>query len=614
MGRKTRGLPILSRLHLLQQQFSRLTRIDKAFLIALLVQATYSLLDAATGFPLPGSGLVRLAFIIITILFMVRSFPRIVRRLLWRVRHRLLVTWVLLGVVPIVLICALVAEGLFILMGQVVGYMTTAEITRQSELVRSTAQGLAWSLAHRVPSQSVAALAEPFVREISQTRNAEVGAIVRTGKEVLNVPADGGIREIPEWSKPGFVGLVKDDLRYYLGAHVVPGDSKEKTEVFLYQHAPADFFKNLLPNVATVLPVVGTANAAGIDIRRSDERRSGISIRTSRDPDPVIQRPSPPAGPRGWWDVSVGWPVLMPITGLTTGKSDQSVAIVVSRPSLIINKLFSTLGSLASLAVALLVFTAIVLLIVEIVSLLFGAKLTRSITRAVADLYEGTRKVQAGDFSHRIPIRTKDQLSELAGSFNAMTERIQHLILEVKEKERLENESAMRSQLMYRNGESRAGTSVGSPSSILSILNDHLYTSSAPEKYATFFLGLYGDEAGQLVYTNAGHLAPMLVRHGQVLRLPGEGFPVGLFPGVQYDQQTVSLEPGDLLAGFTDGVTETPNRDGEEFGDLRLTELLVRHAGKPLDRIAGEITASIATWTGELERHDDTTLVLARRL
>src|SRR2546428_13899622 len=90
MGRKTRGLVAMSRLHLLQQQFSRLTRIDKAFLIALLVQATYSLLDAATGFPLPGSRLVRLAFIIITILFMVRSFPRIVRRLLWRCGAQLL--------------------------------------------------------------------------------------------------------------------------------------------------------------------------------------------------------------------------------------------------------------------------------------------------------------------------------------------------------------------------------------------------------------------------------------------------------------------------------------------------------------------------------------------
>jgi len=435
---------------------------------------------------------------------------------------------------------------------------------------------------------------------------------------------------------------------------------------------------------------VGSARAGGIDIRKTDERRSGVSIKTSRsspDADPDIQEPPAPAGPRGWWDIGVSWLVLMPSTDLATGRGNESVAIVVSRPSLIINKLFSTLGNFAFVAVLLVVVTACVLLVVEIVSLLFGAKLTRSITRAVADLYEGTRKVQAGDFSHRIPLRTKDQLSELAGSFNAMTERIQHLILEVKEKERLENElaiardvqsqlfpkefprlktlelwggcqpartvsgdyydfvslgsdgaalaigdisgkgisaallmahiqSALRSQLMHRNNgsEERAAGLLGSPSSILSILNDHLYTSSPPEKYATFFLGLYADEASQMVYTNAGHLPPMLVRHGEVLRLPGEGFPVGLFPGVHYDQQTVNLEPGDLLVGFTDGVTETPNRDGEEFGDVRLTELLVRHGLKPLDQIASEISDSVAAWTGDLERHDDTTLVLARRL
>src|SRR2546425_10229084 len=107
----------MSRLHLLQQQFSRLTRIDKAFLIALLVQATYSLLDAATGFPLPGSGLVRLAFIIITILFMLRSFPRIVRRLLWRGRSRPLGEWVLVGGGSIVLRCVPVGERLFLLLG-----------------------------------------------------------------------------------------------------------------------------------------------------------------------------------------------------------------------------------------------------------------------------------------------------------------------------------------------------------------------------------------------------------------------------------------------------------------------------------------------------------------
>jgi sigma-B regulation protein RsbU (phosphoserine phosphatase) len=266
-----------------------------------------------------------------------------------------------------------------------------------------------------------------------------------------------------------------------------------------------------------------------------------------------------------------------------------------------------------------------------------------------------------------------------------MTERIQHLIVEVKEKERLENEltiardvqsqlfpkefprlktlevfgsclpartvsgdyydfvplganraalaigdisgkgisaallmahiqSALRSQLMHANSPSDGPKIVLSPAGVLSILNDHLYTSSPPEKYATFFLGLYADEPGQLIYTNAGHLAPMVVRRKEVLRLPGDGFPVGLFPGAQYEQQAFSLEAGDLLVGFTDGVTETPNRDGEEFGDRRLIELLMRHGEKPLERIAEEIGASVASWAGDAERHDDTTLVIARRV
>ena len=177
-------------------------------------------------------------------------------------------------------------------------------------------------------------------------------------------------------------------------------------------------------------------------------------------------------------------------------------------------------------------------------------------------------------------------------------------------------QSALRSQLMLRNGHVGQPMVDGafSPSTILSILNDHLYTSSPAEKYATFFLGLYADDTGQLIYTNAGHLAPMLVRRGQVLHLPGDGLPVGLFPGVQYEQQIVSLEPGDLLVGFTDGVTEAPNVSAEEFGDQRLTELLMRHSEQPIDEIARGIRTSVAAWTGDVERHDDTTLILARRL
>jgi len=331
--------------------------------------------------------------------------------------------------------------------------------------------------------------------------------------------------------------------------------------------------------------------------------------------------------------------------------------------------------------------TAAVFLVVELVAVIFAGTLTRSITRSVADIYAGTATVQEGDFTHRIPVRkTKDQLSELAGSFNTMTGRLEELILEVKEKERLENElaiardvqaqlfpkevpllktlevwggcqpartvsgdyydfvsldsdhaalaigdisgkgisaallmahiqSALRTQLMHSNAIDHTSSSgSSSPAAILLILNDHLFKSSPPEKYATFFLGLYSDEVGRLTYTNAGHLAPIVIRRGQVLRLAGEGFPVGLFPGVHYDQQVFALEPGDLFVAFTDGVTETPNANGEEFGDQRLTDLLKRHSQESLENIAAEISQAVNAWAGDRERHDDTTLLLARRI
>ena len=666
--------------------FGRLSKIDKLFFVILFLRILYALVGTA-GFELPGAGIVGFLFLILCLVFLIRWLPRFIRILLWRVRHRLLVTWIFVGVVPIVLFCALVAQGLFFLMGQLAGYMTSQEIARHSESVRSTAYALAWNLNHRTSSVSLPMLTEAFVGQTSEREHGEFGAIVHTGANVFAVPPSGPIREIPNWSKPDFVGLVKDGANYYFGAHVLLAEATGKTEVFLYQRPAPDFFANLLPGVATIVPDQGRATAGGIDIQKTERRRSRISFSSRRpdDPDPNIRRLDPPAG-RGWWDFAVRWVVLMPTTDLTTGKSDRTLTVVASRPSLITKKLFSTLGDAAGIAFVLMAITAIGLLIVEIISVLFGAKLTRSITRAVADLYDGTQKVQAGDFSHRIPIRkNKDQLSELAGSFNTMTERVQDLIVEVKEKERLESEleiahdvqsqlfpkelprletlelwggcqparsvsgdyydfislgphqaalaigdisgkgisaallmahiqSALRSQFMERkNGAQTVGNGV-SPSHILSILNNHLYTSSAPEKYATFFLGLYTDENSQLIYTNAGHLAPMLVRGRNVSRLPGEGFPVGLFPGVPYDQQILSMKSGDLLAAFTDGITETPNNRGDEFGDQRLADLLVRNAEKSLEDIAQQIRTSVAEWTGDLERHDDTTLVLARRL
>src|SRR5688572_28134490 len=402
-----------------------MSNTNKVFLAAVLLRVLYAVAGTLLGRDLPGAGLVSLFFIVAAIIFLIVSFPKLVRRLLWRVRHRLLVTWVFVGVVPIVLISALVAQGLYILMGQFVGHMTTTEISRRADLLQASAQTLAWSLDHRAPSVSPETIAKAFMTETSAARRTRMGVIARTGRDVAVISDDIG--EIPKWSTPALSGLVRARDRNYLAAHVTVNDAKEPVEVFLYEVVAEDFFNSLLPDVAGVRLVGAetTVTAAGVDIRRTDEaRKGGVSINTGReDPNPSIDA-TPPAARRSWWDVAINWLVPVPATDLAKGTNEQLVAAVATRPSLVVKKLFSNLGALAVLPLMLIVITAGTLLVVEVISILFGAKLTRSITRAVADLHEGTTKVQSGDFSHRIPVRkTKDQLSELAGSFNIMTER-----------------------------------------------------------------------------------------------------------------------------------------------------------------------------------------------
>src|SRR5215467_6083725 len=290
-----------------------MTRIDKVTLTALIVRVTYLVIAVASGSQLPGATLVRVFFNVTVILFLVLSFPRLMRRFLWRVRHRLLVTWIFVGVVPIVLIFLLLAEVGFILMGQLVSYMTTNELVRESESIRSTADTLAWTIEHSSPA-AIPQLAAALVKETSESRHSEVGAIVRVGQKVVT-PQSGSIAKIPAWSQPGSFGLIKDKAtaRYYFGAHVTRPAGKDAAEVFIYEAAPDDFFKQLLPGVAMVLPVAGTANAQGIDIRMTDKKQSGIHFRRPEsNPDPVIRPLTPPSG-RGWWDREVDWIVLMAV-------------------------------------------------------------------------------------------------------------------------------------------------------------------------------------------------------------------------------------------------------------------------------------------------------------
>lgn len=172
-------------------------------------------------------------------------------------------------------------------------------------------------------------------------------------------------------------------------------------------------------------------------------------------------------------------------------------------------------------------------------------------------------------------------------------------------------QAALHAQLKFH---SEAASPVLSTAALMALLSQQLYENTPPEKYATFFCSVYDDETGRLIYTNAGHLKPILVRAGKASGLEGEGMVAGLLPNVKYEQQEIQLESSDLLAVFSDGIPEAENQEGKEFGEDRLSDLLVENANKPLDEIIRIVTHGVDNWAADPDTRDDTTIVLARRL
>ena len=156
----------------------------------------------------------------------------------------------------------------------------------------------------------------------------------------------------------------------------------------------------------------------------------------------------------------------------------------------------------------------------------------------------------------------------------------------------------------------------GPPSAarLVSQLNQYLYANTSAEKFSTLCLGLYDEESRCFLYSNGGHLPPVLVRAGGLQRLDVNGTVVGAFPFAEYDESRIVLEPGDLLVFFTDGVTEPENEYGEMFGEERFLDLLVRNAHLGEEEIVRLVIESVREWTGSEELQDDMTLLLARRL
>jgi phosphoserine phosphatase RsbU/P len=145
-------------------------------------------------------------------------------------------------------------------------------------------------------------------------------------------------------------------------------------------------------------------------------------------------------------------------------------------------------------------------------------------------------------------------------------------------------------------------------------VNDYIATThSRANMFATIFLGVLDPATGALHYVNAGHDAPLLIgRHGGCARLPPTGPAVGLFPGLEFGVEARTIAPGDLLLGFTDGVTDARGEDGTPFGEARLLAAL--RGAEPAATALERVMAAVALHAGVEPAFDDVTLLALRRL
>jgi predicted permease len=152
------------------------------------------------------------------------------------------------------------------------------------------------------------------------------------------------------------------------------------------------------------------------------------------------------------------------------------------------------------------------------------------------------------------------------------------------------------------------------PAQLAARMNRFLHQSTASSSYATFFYAQLDAERRRLRYVNAGHNPPYLVRRTtagmDIVELSAGGMVLGLFPDAAYEDAEVELQPGDLLAVFTDGVTEARSASDEEFGEDRLKELLQRVVALPAEAVSSTLADHIRRWIAGAEQHDDVTFVV----
>lgn len=677
-------------------------------------------------------------------------------KLLWRVRRRLVITYLFVGLTPVVLLVTLAALTGLVGHNQVMTRVVKVHLGAQENQSLASARLLARSFARlsqtaddrtlqtwlddrtallqaTLPGARVAAWRADDVSQPAQFASEpkdEDARAVGDDTAPVSAPLPAWLRDVDEWHGLAFVppperntsGFGSPSLRAVVRERV--GEGRSVTLLIVVPISRA-FVRELRENTGLVVhpfflggegtevtinkDVLGTSSVligrAGTQ-RPDPENQNGIYVVTPEHRYRIDFRRDQFGEP-----VSTSSRVMLPATNWLDGRESLRAAFMSEFSAWeVVRQLFgeSSVGQVLQGAVT---FVAVCFLILELFALLSAAWMTRAVTGTVHHLYRATEYIKRGDFSHRVRVRSRDQLGELAESFNEMSADIESLLEERVERERLEREieiaAEVQAQLFPRHvpelsgaeivGECRAARGVAGdyydyvevapgliafalgdvsgkgisaalvmsnlqaslraqatilserlklsqrvavtsaaaaagdeqeielPCGITGIdtdcaveqmassINDQLCRSTDSNRFATVFLALYDERTRTLRYTNAGHNAPLVVRaSGAIEKLDVGGTVLGAFDWARYEEASATLDAGDLLLVFSDGITEAQNHAGEEYGDERLAEFAIANRSSSAEELCRAIFLEIGMWSGGQERNDDQTVVILK--
>jgi sigma-B regulation protein RsbU (phosphoserine phosphatase) len=386
------------------------------------------------------------------------------KHMLWSLRNKLVLTYLLIGLAPVVLFVTLVLISAYIAAGQFAIHLVDTRL--QTELSQMSAENghLADFMARSGDGRMPAVASANTLRDAERATDVDSPRMklhretesFLDGERIAVGPAPHGKTPLglPPWAAKlrngEFHGLVLDGGELYLVAVNQQRLAGGRT-FSLVSSVPVN--SALMEMIATGLGRTvlfpqsirsngdeQSSGGAQIAPRVETQARASASRASDARKAPVEGGSQPAAANLA--DVGVRFLSTLGTTDWDTGEKDNRAIEVNSRPSLLYKQLFgASLGGVVTSVIRIgLIVLCVVFAFIELLALVMAIRLSRTITASVADLYEATQKIDRGVLDYRIGVHRTDQLAELSRSFNKMTGSLQRLLIEQKEKERLQNE------------------------------------------------------------------------------------------------------------------------------------------------------------------------------